>query len=103
MMSKFDYENFNDGSTDVEFVVHAKKYNKEQAIELLLAENDWRFNSKYCNGDLLRVPTPKDVVRRNVRWYPTAPEWCGYDNDGKGCYTYCAKGEKGSFPVWVIE
>ena len=29
------------------------------------------------------------------------PDFCGYDGYG-GCYTFCDKGKRGSFPVWVI-
>jgi hypothetical protein len=102
-MAKFDYMNFSIDGWDTEFVSHAKKYTKEQAIELCIAENDWRFKPEYCNGRLLRVPTVDDVKTRHVRWYIRAPESCGYDDSGRGCYTYCKAGEKGSFPVWVVE
>jgi hypothetical protein len=102
-MSKFDYMNFSDGISDIEFVANAITYTKEQTIELCLAENDWRFDPKFCDGNLLRKPTTDDIFQRHVRWYIRAPEWCGFDDDGKGCYTYCKAGQKGSFPVWVIE
>lgn len=101
-LSKFDYVNFSDGSWDTEFVVHAKKFTKEKAVELCLQENDWKFKTDYCNGELLRKPTIEDITEKTVRWYPQIPEFCGYDGD-RGCYTYCKKGERGSFPVWVIE
>lgn len=101
-MSKFDYMNFSDGSRDIEFVAHAKKFTKEEAIRLCLQENDYKFMEKYCGGNLYREPTVEDVLERSVRWYPAVPEFCDFDVDG-GCYTYCKKGGKGSFPVWVIE
>ena len=91
-MSKFDYESFDDGCCDTEFVVHAKKYTKEEAVELFIKE---RLPVK--------DPTIDDVMEGTVRWYPKIPEWCSYDEDvNRGCYTYCAKGERGSFPVWII-
>lgn len=101
-MSKFDYMNFTDGSWNIEFVVHAKKFSKEEAVNLCIQENDSMFIEKYCDGKLHRKPTLEDVRERTVRYYPIAPESCGYDGDG-GCYSYCKSGEKGSFPVWVIE
>lgn len=101
-MSKFDYMNFSDGNHDIEFVAHANKFTKEETVELCLQENDWRFDGEYCNGNLLREPTIEDIKEDTVRYYPTVPEFCGYDGES-GCYTYCNKGERGSFPVWVIE
>lgn len=100
-MSKFDYMNFSDGSYDIEFVVHAKKFTKEEAIELCIQENDWKFDTRYCKI-FHRKPTIEDIRERTVRYFPRVPENCGYDGDG-GCYTYCKVGERGSFPVWVIE
>ena len=101
-MSKFDYFNFHDGSWDTEFVAHAKKFTKEETIELCVKENDWKFDKEHCNGKLHRKPTIDDVIERTVRWYPKVPEFCDIDSDN-GCYSYCKKGERGSFPVWVIE
>jgi hypothetical protein len=102
-MSKFDYMNFSVGGYDTEFVAHAGKYTEEQAINLCIQENDWRFKPNYCNGNLLRVPTICDVKLRYARWYVKTPDFCGYDDDGRGCYSYCKAGQKGSFPVWVID
>lgn len=101
-MSKFDYMNFSDGR-DTEFVVHAKKFSKEEAINLCIQENDFKFMEKYCNGQLHRKPTIEDIKERTVRYYPKVPDFCGYDDKDSGCYTYCKTGVKGSFPVWVIE
>jgi len=100
-MCKFDYMNFNDGSSDVEFVVHASKYTKLEAIELCVQENDWQFMEKYCDGTLIRKPTVEDIKERIVRYYVSVPDYCGYDREGV-CYTYCKRNERGSFPVWVI-
>lgn len=100
-MSKFDYMNFNINGYDTEFVAHAKKYNEEQTIELCIQENDWRFKPEYCRGNVLRIPTINDVKLKHVRWYVKTPDFCG--SIGHGCYTYCKAGERGSFPVWVIE
>ncbi len=96
-MSKFDYMNFNIDGWDTGFVAHAKKYSKEDVIDFFInVENDWRM------GGFKRKPTVDDIEEKTVRWYPTVPEGCGYDGEG-GCYSYCNKGERGSFPVWVIE
>ena len=101
-MSKYEYGNFSDGGSDLEFVAHAKKFTKEKVVELCIQENDHRFMAEYCNGRLHKEPTIEDITERTVRYYPVVPEFCGYDGDN-GCYTYCKKGERGSFPVWVIE
>jgi hypothetical protein len=98
-MAKFDYMNF----FDIEFIAHAGKYTEEQAISLCIQENDWKFKPNYCNGKLLRVPTICDVKLRYVRWYVKVPDFCEYDDNEGGCYMYCKAGERGNFPVWVIE
>lgn len=59
-----------------------------------MIENENLFSEGY------RKPTIDDVVERTVRWYPIAPEGCDFDG---GCYSYCNREERGSFPVWVIE
>lgn len=103
-MSKFDYVNFGEDGWDTEFVTHARTYTKEEAIELCLIENDWRFSPDYCDDNLLRKPLVTDVIQRQVRYYPLIPDFCGWDSDGdRGCYSYCGKDERGSFPVWVIK
>lgn len=86
--------NFSDG-WDTEFVVHAKRFSKSQALDLFMVENEHLFSEGY------RKPTISDIKERTVRWYPKAPEWCEYDGEG-GCYSYCNREERGSFPVWVI-
>ncbi|HHX61330.1 MAG TPA: hypothetical protein GX707_11565 [Epulopiscium sp.] len=96
-MSKFDYENFSDG-WDTEFVVHAKKFSKTETLDLFIVENAHLFSEGY------RKPTIDDIAERTVRWYPRIPEWCGYgDGSEGGCYSYCKREERGSFPAWVIE
>lgn len=101
-MAKFDCYNFSDGRNDIEFVAHAKKYTKEQVIDLCIAENDWRFDARYCDTvDPLRLPTINDVECRFVRYYPGGLESC-FANDGGPTYSYCKAGQRGSFPVWVI-
>ena len=101
-MSKFTAMNFNDGGTsDCEFVAKANLYTKAETIEECIAENDWRFEEKYCNGDLLRRPTEEDVFMRYVKYFPRLPDYCGYEST-EGGYTYCNKEMRGCFPVWVI-
>lgn len=93
-MSKFDYMNFTDGSWNVEFVAHAKKFSRIGTLNLFMIENEHLFSEGY------RKPTIQDIRERTVRWHPIAPEDC--DLEG-GCYSYCNRRERGSFPVWVIE
>jgi len=87
-MSIFDYMNFSDGCQDVKFVTHAKKYTKEQTIAKCIAENDWKFLPKSCNGNLLRKPIIGDITRRAVRWYVyiREPENCDGNNEGGGSF-----------------
>ena len=99
-MSKFDYMNFY-GGYDTEFVVNAKKYNKQEAIDLCLIENDSRFDCKYAGLRLCRIPQIEDVEERSVRYFVKAPEAADYDGEG-GVYSFCKPGKRGSFPVWVI-
>lgn len=88
-MSKFDYMIFT-GGTHNEFVAHAKKYTKEQTAELAQTETN-RTNISI-----------EQIEKRWCRYYVRVPDWCGYDEEG-GCYAYCKKEEKGSFPVHVVE
>ena len=86
-MSKFNYMLFTGAEND-EFVVHSKKYTKDQAVEL--------FRKEFPN----RVIQEPEIKR--VRYYVNAPEWCGFDNEG-GCYSMCNQDSKGSFPVFVFQ
>ncbi len=96
-MSKFDFMDFTGGDTD-EFVVHAGKFAKQEAIELCLGENDYRFEEY----EPPRTLTLEDVSERFVKYYVKCPEHCGFESDG-GCYSYCNQDARGSFPVYVIE
>jgi len=90
-MSKFDYMEFT-GGTAKEFVVHANKYTKEEALALAVTEME------------LESVESIEAVERYCRYYVRVPDFCGYDGgSNNGCYTYCGKGERGAFPVWVIE
>ena len=92
-MENFDYMLFQGGSYDIEFVVHAEKYSREQAIRF--------FTQEVVLNDGGEDPTEDDIERLFVRFYDEVPDVCGFDGDG-GCYTYCNEDESGSFPVWVI-
>lgn len=96
-MSKFDFMNF-EGGFDTEFVAHAKKYTKEEAVRHCIAENEWKFEGK---SDI-KVPSVEDVKERQVKYFVNKPDYCGFDTEG-GCYTFCEVNARGSFPVWVIE
>jgi hypothetical protein len=65
-------------------------------VDICLEHWEYRFRK-----ELYKKPTVDDVKEETVRWYVKIPEFCGYDGEG-GCYSYCDKGERGSFPVWVI-
>lgn len=99
-MSKFDYMNFEDDGIVIEFVVNAKLFTKEKALELCVSENDWKFD-KERNSNVLREPKIDDIAERFVKYFVKIPEYCGCDGEG-GCYTYCNKELRGCFPVWVI-
>ena len=92
-MSNFDYMNFTGGKDD-EFVVHAAKFTKAEAIELFCSEHEPCY---------YREPKESDIEERYVRWYIRVPDFCGYDSDGtNGCYSYASAGTRGSFKVWVF-
>lgn len=98
-MCKFDYMVFTGGNTE-EFVVHAKKYTKEQTIDLMLSEMDYLSMNDNETSEY-RLPSIVDIDERYIRYYIKVPDFCDYDRDG-GCYTYCNKDSKGCFPVYVI-
>lgn len=95
-MTKFDYMNFT-GGYGIEFVAHANKYSKEEAVGKCIKENEHLFEGLY------RKPTVKDIQEDFVKYYVKCPSFCGYDADGGGCYTFTEETSKGSFPVWVID
>jgi len=94
----FDYMIFNDGSRDTEFVAHAKFMTKEEVISTFISELKYSIDF-----ESMRKPTFEDIKEATVRYYPRVPDFCGCDSESGGCYTYCKEGERGSFPVWVIE
>lgn len=96
-MSQFDFMLFSGGYLP-EFVCHAKKYTKEEVVELCKGEHgdDFQQDRRF------REPLESDITEAYVRYYVKCPEWCGYEAD-EGCYTYCDEGVRGSFPVWVID
>lgn len=73
-----------------EFVVHAYKYSKAEAVQIMTKETGYEENLDLDH-----------MQKRWCRYYVQVPEFCNYDGDG-GCYTYCEEGERGVFPVWVI-
>lgn len=98
-MSKFDFMFFDAGHTFYdEFVAHAKKFTKEETLELLQFEG---FEGGVLAGSDLSIYSENDIKKRFVKYYVRCPDWCAFKSDG-GCYTYCEEGARGSFPVWVI-
>lgn len=99
-MSKFEYVNFYGGSEGTEFVCHAGKFDKEEALNICISENEWHFDEAQ-GFDKWRLPTDSDVQEAYVRYYVRPPDRCACDTDG-GYYSYCEHGARGGFPVWVI-
>ena len=91
-MSKFDYMPFTGGADGEQFVVHAKKYTKMQAIDL--------FTQEYPYDDL-RKPSIADIHDCWVRWYIRMPDDV-FNEYPDGGYSFCSNSERGSFPVWVL-
>lgn len=78
-MSNFTHMGFNDGGCyDSDFVVHAKKYSKAEAVEILKDEYDYNFDD-----GIYREPTEDDFVEDYVRWYVRIPELMRYRKDMK--------------------
>lgn len=95
-MSKFKYMEFTtDGFSDLQFVTHAAKYTKEQTLQLYIER--YYDRQRYTH----RVPLMSDVASSSIRYYVKAPESLADEFDG-GCYSFCNKGQRGSFNVWVI-
>jgi hypothetical protein len=95
-MSKFDFMNFeNDGL--FEFIAHAKKYTKEEAVAVCKSENE-----DVIKNNEVREITAEDIQERFVRFFIHAPEGLNQEFPD-GCYSYCSKFNKGCFPVWVID
>jgi hypothetical protein len=74
------------------FAVNAKKYTKDEVIELYRTEGT--FHGDHC----FREPTLADIQERFVA------HRCAYSDDGEKTSGYVLVGKKirGSFPVWVI-
>lgn len=91
-MAKFDYMEFGycTGSFD-QLVFHAKKYTKEEAVEI--------FNAEYAYTD--RYATIDNVSDGYVKWFIRPTEFMSGDLDGP-CYGFVDKPGNGAFPVWVI-
>jgi len=93
-MANFDFNEFYNGS-NIQYVAHLKKYTKDEFV-------------KQCNtGNQLtdrQEITVEEVYMKQVRHYVKAPYFVyDYDEIEGGCYSFCSKGERGSFPVWVAD
>lgn len=88
-MSKFSTMIFTGGNKEV-FVAHAKKFNREQVVEA------------FRNETGIEDKTVEDIEEAYCKYYVSVPDWCGFEGDG-GCYTFCNKDDRGSFPVYTIE
>jgi hypothetical protein len=91
-MAKFDFMEFgyNAGSFD-QLVFHAKKYTKEQAVEI--------FNEEYAYKGL--KATVDDVSEGYVKYFIHPTEDMSSDWEG-GCYGFVDKQGNGAFPVLVL-
>lgn len=67
-MSKFDYMLFTGGSDGDEFVVHAKKFSKREAIANLEYE---LYMKDFSESESIKVMELCD--KRQVRYYPHTP------------------------------
>lgn len=98
--AKFEYDNFTDEDkvNPEVFAAHAKKFTKEETLELFWGENAFLYV-----GDepyLKREPTIADVIGgQYVKYYPVLPDRL----DGIPGYMLIDKPIKGSFPVWAID
>jgi len=91
-MANFDFSEFYNG-TDYQYVAHQKKYTKEEFVKQCNIENE-RENRQEIKAE--------DVYIFQVRHYVKAPDSVyGHEELESGCYSFCNKGERGSFPVWV--
>lgn len=92
-MANFDHMIFgyNDGDFN-HLVFHAKKYSKEEALEV--------FKKEY--GNLGLECTIEDITSAHVKYFIQPTEQISRDFIG-GCYSYTDGPENGSFPVWVID
>lgn len=91
-MSKFDYMEFGyDACSFDQLVFHARKYTKEQAVEI--------FNQEY--GYLRKKCTTEDISKGFVRHYFRPTQQMSSDFEGP-CYGFTDKDGNGAFPVWVI-
>lgn len=91
-MAKFDYMQFGYDVGDFDqLVFHAKKYTKEQAVEIFNTEYSW--TRRRC--------TTKDVQSGFAKYFIRPNHFMSQDYDG-GCYGFVDKPGCGAFPVWVI-
>jgi len=98
-MAKFDYMAFgySPGDSDM-FVANAKMYSTEETVELCKSEYDYKFLGKRALHPDFRKPTPDDVQDAYCAFrFGLSPEW------PDGCYTLVGEGERGAFPVHVID
>lgn len=95
-MSAFEFMCFSDdaGGSYSSFVAHAKKFSKQQAVEICLSECDFLFAGQ--SG--LRKPTIADVMDAAVAYRFGVEGW-----EKEGCYTFVDAGDNGSFPAHVID
>lgn len=91
-MAKFDYMEFGyDAGSFDQLVFHAKKYTKEQAVEI--------FNTEYAYKGLRCIVD--NVDSGYVKYFIRQNQFMTSDFEG-GCYGFIDKPERGAFPVWVI-
>lgn len=104
----FVYEAFYEGGSGhvCAFVTHAKKFTKEETVEICIDEfRDAFWDFSILEVELsdfirkLRKPTVEDVKKSFVAFrFGLSP-----DDPKEGFYTFVQKGSPGSFPVWTID
>lgn len=94
-MAKFDYMEFeNNGMGFSDLVFNAKKYTKEQVVEI--------FNKEYNSNEYFKCDV-NDIKSRSAKYYPKGNSVCHSKKTAiGGHYAFAFYGEKGVFPVWVI-
>lgn len=91
-MGKFDFMEFGYNAGDFDqLVFHAKKYTKEQAVEI--------FNKEYSYKGLRA--TVDNVSSGYVKYFINPTQFMANDFEG-GCYGFTDKPGNGAFPVWVL-
>ena len=85
------------GDSDM-FVANAKTHSAMETAELCKSEYDYKFRSDEKRGPNYREPTPDDVMGAHCAFR------FGLSSERPdGCYVLVGEGERGAFPIHVID